>query len=85
MNAGILFIPALVHNFAYQYNYLLYQDDGSELVQYTNDKGKWYWDALFRKMANQINGMSGINYVAWLALFLFGWFAWHRCRKKVAN
>ena len=27
---GILFIPALVHDFAYQYNYLLYQDDGSE-------------------------------------------------------
>ena len=40
------------------------------------------WDRLFRQTGRKVNGMTGINFVAWLAVCLGGWCAWRNNREK---
>ncbi len=74
---GILFIPALFHDFAYKYS--CYLNERKEMV-FVNKK-KSVYDKIFRDMSRYINDMSFLSGAAWVALFSFGAIAWRNARK----
>lgn len=81
---GLLFIPALIHDYAYVHNKLIsINPNNGELIPYNENAGRRYWDELFRDVAIQVNGFRLINYTAWIALFLFGCWAWNKYRKNM--
>ncbi len=78
---GLFLIPALIHDYAYYFNKLICIEDGKEISD-MKEIGKIKYDNLFVKITNDVNGISFIGYVAWLFLFIGGWWAWYRHRKK---
>ena len=43
------------------------------------------WDKLFKEIGDEVNGVKGVNWVAWLAVYAFGCSAWKKndeTRKK---
>jgi hypothetical protein len=72
---GILLVPSLVHDFAYQNNYLI-RLKGTKREYYADKKGKIYWDKLFYKMSRDVNGLKFVSFLAFAALFIGGWFSW---------
>ena len=80
---GLLLIPGLIHDYAYRYGQLwaLENEEDGEVSPYGKGKGKAFWDRLFRKTGRKVNGMSFINFAAWLAVYLFGGCAWRSHRK----
>ncbi|MCK5605558.1 DUF1353 domain-containing protein [Candidatus Pacearchaeota archaeon] len=78
---GILFLPALLHDFGYVYDCLLSQNHN--IIPNTN--GRVFFDKLFRKMGVWVNGMPIIDRVAWFGLFLGAGFPWRKRRKKNAQ
>lgn len=81
---GLLFIPGLLHDYAYKHNQLLMTGLGKQIKSYMPNAGKMFWDKMFREEANRVNGMSAINWAAWSGLFVGGHFTWwqHRRRQK---
>ena len=73
---GVLLIPGLVHDYGYKYAAIL--TDSAE--QHIKDQKQM--DVLFRDIAINVNGFTIINYIAYYALRLGGWFAWNGHRKK---
>ena len=73
---GVLLIPGLVHDYGYKYAAIL--TDSAE--QHRKDQKQM--DVLFRDIAITVNGFTIINYIAYYALRLGGWFAWNGHRKK---
>jgi hypothetical protein len=82
---GILLIPGLVHDYAYRYQ---------KIILYNSIKGTYHnlfrhkrdtWDEVFREISVRVNGCEVISYVAWLALYIFGGFAWRKNRKLEAK
>ncbi len=45
------------------------------------NKGK-YWDDLFFKMSNDINGVKLIGIMAWVGVRCFGWIPWNDYRDE---
>ena len=80
---GLLLIPGLIHDYAYEHDYIL----TSAGDKYRENAGRFYWDRVFRDTAIKINGFHIINYMAWFALVLGGWAAWwsHRRRGNEVN
>ena len=81
---GVLFIPGLVHDFAYRYDYLWAVDENGEFYQYKKDSGRSHWDSLFRCLGVSLNGMRGLNRFARIVLFIFGRYSWNDNRKSQA-
>ena len=79
---GLLLLPGLIHDFGYRYNFLLRRNAQGALVRYKEGEGRRFWDRLFREVAIQVNSFRVINWIAWLALWAFGCFAWCARRKK---
>lgn len=87
---GLLLIPGLLHDFAYRENCLLCWVDIDDkacdstviVIPYLGGAGRVYWDKMFRDEAIRINGFYLINYIAWIALRLFGWIAWNKRRRE---
>jgi len=93
---GLLLVPGLLHDFAYAEDMLLCAVDFSEegeiglgrikdkmvVIPYIEGAGRKYWDKMFRDEAIHINGFRIINYVAWIAVRLFGWIPWNKYRKE---
>jgi len=80
---GLLLIPGLLHDFAYRYDYLWVVDGTTgETYRYQQGGGQKRWDAMFRRVGTDVNGMAVIDMSAWLMLSLFGWWAWRNNRKK---
>lgn len=83
---GILFIPGIIHDYAYKHNRLVGicpQETGRDLVYPFQDRaGKLYWDYLFRQIGNQVCRLYIIPYITWLSLVLFGFFAWYKHRRS---
>jgi len=75
---GILLIPALFHDFAYGHHALMGKD--GELIH--KDKGQKFYDKMFREISLQVNGIKTPDYTAWLALRLFGRFAYNKGGRK---
>ena len=81
---GILFIPGLIHDFAYRYDYLWALDEEGKVYQYQKNAGRYYWDSMFRYLGLSLNGMHGLNRFARMVLFTFGWISWKKNRKLKA-
>ena len=81
---GLLLIPGLIHDYSYKYNTLLTRNPDGSLENYAKMSGRREWDQLFREVAIGVNGFLFIFYAAWLALYLFGCFAWKKHRKAEA-
>ena len=82
---GLLFIPGLIHDYAYKYNKLLAIDSEGNITDYKKGAGKAYWDRVFRQTGKDVNGMPIIDALAWFALFFGGWYPWwqHRNSEKL--
>ena len=81
---GLLFIPGLLHDYAYKHNQLLMVGIGKQIKSYMPKAGKMFWDKMFREEATRVNGMGAINWAAWSGLFVGGHLTWwqHRRRQK---
>ncbi|PHR56670.1 MAG: hypothetical protein COA44_07400 [Arcobacter sp.] len=79
---GVLFIPGMVHDFAYRYDYLWAIDEDDGFYQYKKDSGRYHWDSMFRYLGLSLNGMKGLNRFARIVLFVFGGFSWKKNRKN---
>lgn len=83
---GLLFLPGLIHDFAYRY-------DGLKTPGlpgwYVPGAGRFFWDKLFRRTNIQVNGFVVISWIAFIALVLFGWLGWfskvNRSQRKTAR
>ena len=69
---GILLIPAIFHDYAYRHHELLSGDGKPVFV----NQGQKFYDEMFRRISLQVNGIKTPDYAAWLALRLFGRFAY---------
>ena len=81
---GLLLIPGLIHDYAYQYDKLLQIDANGEKIPYNEGSGREYWDELFYKVSLEVNGLPIMSLIAWFALFIGGWVAWNRYRRGEA-
>lgn len=83
---GILFIPGIIHDYAYKHNRLVGvgpQKEGKvPIFPYQDKAGKLYWDYIFRRVGNQVCKLYVIPFITWLALILFGFFAWYKHRRS---
>ena len=81
---GILLIPGLIHDYAYEYDQLWEIDNG---VIQPYDKGgedskRGRWDRQFWAVGTQVNGLVGLTFIAWLAIKIGGWVAWNKHRES---
>jgi hypothetical protein len=76
---GIMFIQGLLHDFGYRFDHFL---TAGSRMKYMDGEGQSYWDGMFYREGNRINGMVPLNYTAWAALRAFGWIAWKKCRAR---
>ena len=78
---GVLLLGGLVHDYAYKYAALKPAlQKSSRLI--LNQKQA---DKIFRDINIEINGFYFLNYLAYCALRLGGWFAWNGHRKRNAQ
>jgi hypothetical protein len=75
---GILLIGGLVHDYGYKYQTLL--RDGKRTCNGLK-RQKWM-DQTFRDINIEVNGFRVVNYLAYYALRLGGFFAWKGHRKR---
>ena len=75
----ILLIPALMHDYGYEYGYL-----PSDKGLYGRGKPRSFWDKLFLEESKRVNGVIGADYIAWAAVRVGGWYPWgkHEHAKK---
>ena len=82
---GLLLIPALLHDYTYQYGELQAMNNGGELAPYKpvywkEGRERRAWDRLFREVGNAVNGTPVIDWIAWLGVRIGGgrwWKKWH--------
>ena len=80
---GLLFIPGLIHDYGYRYRQLWKIDKHrNEAVPYMEGENKTHWDRLFWMVGRQVNGTKFINLAAFLAVYLAGYGAWMKNRKR---
>ncbi len=88
---GLLLLPALIHDHGYQHNYVFQKtkdEDGNIIYEefpknFDEIKNKRkYWDDLFFKMSNDINGVKIIGIMAWVGVRCFGWKPWNDYRDE---
>ena len=88
--SGLLLIQALVHDFAYRRGFLwklvIDEKTGEETGEVCRCKrDKKDWDVLFKKIGADVNGVRTVNFIAYWAVYLFGYRAWKKneeCKKK---
>ena len=76
---GLLFIPGLIHDYAYKNGCLWAVNETGQLSAY-GENTKWRWDLLFRSVAHQENGPRILHNVAWLGLLVWPFAWWSRKR-----
>lgn len=79
---GVLFIPGLVHDFAYRYGYLWACDEEGNVYKYQEGSSRYFWDSTFKALGLELNEMYVLNTFSHLILFTFGWISWKENRKK---
>lgn len=77
---GLLLIPGLIHDFGYRHDYIWAYDDSGHVYKKHMGAGQKFWDSLFYRVGNYINEIKEINYMAKIALSLFGEAAWKKNR-----
>ena len=74
---GLLFIPGLIHDYAYQHNKLIQVDEqGNQSVYKPPEARRAFWDKKFLEIGMDVNGVAIVNVLAWIALRIGGWWAW---------
>ena len=76
---GILLIPALVHDFGYEFSGFL--NTNREKIYTEKEYSRDFFDVLFRDLGIYVNGINSIPNIAYKALKLFGRFSWGNYRK----
>ncbi len=61
---GLLLIPGLIHDYGYRYAQLWKKDGNGDLVPYSKNAKRKYWDRLFRDVGKKLNGIAIVDYVA---------------------
>ena len=79
---GVLLVGGLVHDYAYKYETLRLSGKKPKAISKKNQK---WCDQLFRDINIDVNGFKIINWIAYLALRLGGWWAWRGHRKVNAK
>ena len=88
---GILFIPSVIHDYAYRYNKLIgvtvEKLEGGYLkvtgeYDYHPKAGKLWWDNLFRSVGCQVTGFRVLPAITYIALLAGGTFAWDERRRE---
>jgi len=74
---GVLLAGGLVHDYLYKYQTLLLKGKKKCEPAFTRKEA----DKLFRDINIEQNGFHFLNYLAYWALCLGGWFAWNKHRK----
>ncbi len=81
--SGLLLVPGLIHDYGYRYKQLWKIDKARNTVSpYKEGQKKTAWDQLLLDVGKQVNGTRIINLAAFLAVYLLGYFAWRKSRKK---
>ncbi|MFC1555802.1 DUF1353 domain-containing protein [candidate division KSB1 bacterium] len=75
---GLLFVPALIHDYGYEKKHLLRIEDNGNRVEYKSDNKKEDWDNLFREVGDKVNGCRLINGIAYWAVRIGGHKAWNK-------
>ena len=75
---GVLLLGGLIHDYAYKYAALKPALQKSSLLVVDQKQA----DKIFRDINIEINGFYFLNYLAYWALRLGGWFAWNKHRKR---
>lgn len=81
---GLLLIPGLIHDYAYTHRYLLSPDGVSIALELPNRRAA---DLLFLEVCHITNGLVILDLLLANILYLTGWIAWrkHRKREKLRN
>ena len=79
---GVLLVGGLVHDYSYKYETLRLSGKKPRAITIKNQK---WCDQLFRDINIDVNGFKIINWIAYLALRLGGWWAWRGHRKVNAK
>jgi hypothetical protein len=84
---GLLLIPALIHDCAYQYGRLEEKKNDGQIVPYRPEywktgKERRAWDRLFREVGTAVNGTPVIDWIAWLGVRIGGGCAWKNRRRQ---
>jgi len=76
---GVLLIAGLIHDYGYKHARLMY--DKKDSIHAPKQTQKEF-DVIFRDVAIADNGFKFINWIAYIALRLGGWWAWRGHRKS---
>lgn len=80
---GLLLIQGLIHDYGYRYDYIWIYDSNGVAYKGHKNAGQDYWDNFFYEVGYEVNGIRALNRLAWVALTLFGKFAWEKnCKKR---
>ncbi len=79
---GIFLVQGLIHDYAYRNDYLKILDQNDLPTKWRKQKGRDFWDKVFREVGKDVNGLNVINYLAWFLLYLFGCCAWNNRKKQ---
>ena len=78
---GVLLLGGLVHDYAYKYAALKPLNKKDPILTLDQKRA----DEIFRDINIEINGFYFLNFLAYWALRLGGWFAWNGHRKRNAQ
>ena len=81
---GLLLVPGIIHDFGYRYDYVWLRNKDGSVKKAHVDAGQDYWDELFFKVSNYVNGVFIINWLARFALTVAGGMAWRKNRNNPA-
>jgi len=84
---GLLLIPALIHDCAYQNGVLEERKKDGQIVPFKPEywkegRERRAWDRLFREVGNVVNGTPVIDWMAWLGVRIGGGCWWKKRRKQ---
>jgi hypothetical protein len=72
---GLLLIPGIFHDYGYRYDHL-WEGISTGRRKCFDGAGKAFWDRMFMRLGQEINGVHFVNAVAWAALAIGGFAAW---------
>ena len=79
---GLLLIPGLIHDYGYRFDQLWQKTEDGQIAPYMQGAGQKAWDDLFKAVGIQVNGLAGIDFLAWVGLRLGGFLAWNKHRQR---
>ena len=79
---GLLFIPAILHDFCFKYGYL-WAVKGSNIYKLNPEYGFFKWCKLIRQVGIERNELMLVDYFVWSVSIIFGGYHWLANRKII--